>query len=89
MEEPSTPPVVPLVASSPPSIKATLVDEELVHIANNDQQGQKTNHGRGRGRRRGHGAHGGLHVSPIEPIVEHAHHRRPLRKRKALSCNTH
>ena len=83
MEEPSTPPVVPLVASSPPSIKATLVDEELVHIANNDQQGQKTNHGRGRGRRRGHGAHGGLHVSPIEPIVEHTYHGRPQQKRKA------
>ncbi|KAL6320844.1 hypothetical protein AAG906_008844 [Vitis piasezkii] len=93
MEVPSTPPVVPLVASSPPSIEATLVHEKLVHIANDDQQGQKTNrgrgHGRGRGRRRGRGAHGGLHVSPIEPIVEHAHHRRPLRKRKAPSCGTH
>ncbi|RVX02742.1 Serine/threonine-protein phosphatase 7 long form-like [Vitis vinifera] len=93
MEVPSTPPVVPLVASSPPSIEATLVHEELVHIANDDQQGQKTNrgrgHGRGRGRRRGRGAHGGLHVSPIEPLVEHAHHRRPLRKRKAPSCGTH
>ena len=43
MEVPSTPPVVPLVASSPPSIEATLVHEELVHIANDDQQGQKTN----------------------------------------------
>ncbi|KAL6342251.1 hypothetical protein AAG906_006874 [Vitis piasezkii] len=93
MEVPSTPPVVPLVASSPPSIEATLVHEELVHIANDDQQGQKTNrgrgHGRGRGRRRGRGAHGGLHVSPIEPLLEHAHHRRPLRKRKAPSCGTH
>ncbi|RVW94916.1 Serine/threonine-protein phosphatase 7 long form-like [Vitis vinifera] len=93
MEVPSTPPVVPLVASSPPSIEATLVHEELVHIANDNQQGQKTNrgrgHGRGRGRRRGRGTHGGLHVSPIEPIVEHAHHRRPLRKRKAPSCGTH
>ena len=97
MEVPSTPPVVPLVASSPPSLEATLVHEELVHIANDDQQGQKTNrgrghgrgHGRGRGRRRGRGAHGGLHVSPIEPLVEHAHHRRPLRKRKAPSCGTH
>ncbi|KAL6333351.1 hypothetical protein AAG906_028536 [Vitis piasezkii] len=37
MEVPSTPPVLPLVASSPPSIEATLVDEELVHIANDDQ----------------------------------------------------
>ncbi|RVX07531.1 Serine/threonine-protein phosphatase 7 long form-like [Vitis vinifera] len=68
MEVPSTPPVVPLVASSPPSIEATLVHEELVHIANDDQQGQKTNrgrgHGRGRGRRHGRGAHGGLHVNP-------------------------
>ena len=89
MEVPSTPPIVPLVASSPPSIEATLVDEELVHIANDDQQGQKTYRGRGRGRRRGRGAHGGLHVSPIKPIVEHTHHRRPLRKRKALSCCTH
>ncbi|RVW93259.1 hypothetical protein CK203_022313 [Vitis vinifera] len=61
MEVPSTPPVVPLVASSPPSIEATLVHEELVHIENDDQQGQKTNrgrgHGLGRGRRRGPGAH--------------------------------
>ncbi|KAL6339402.1 hypothetical protein AAG906_032934 [Vitis piasezkii] len=74
--------VVPLVASSPPSIEATLVHEELVHIENDDQQRQKTNRGRGH-------AHGGLHVSPIEPIVEHAHHRHPLRKRKAPSCGTH
>ncbi|KAL6318266.1 hypothetical protein AAG906_035809 [Vitis piasezkii] len=37
MKVPSTPPVIPLVASSPQSIKATLVDEELVHIANDDQ----------------------------------------------------
>ena len=72
MEVPSTPPVVLLVASSPPSIEAILVDE-LVHIANDDQQGQKNDRGRGRGRRRGHGANGGLHVSLIEPIVEHAH----------------
>ena len=49
MEVPSTPPVVPLVASLPPSIEATLVDEKLVHIANDDQQGQKTNRGRGHG----------------------------------------
>ena len=93
MEVPSISPVVPLVASLPQPIEGTLVDEELVHIENDDQQGQKTNrgrgHGLGRGRRRGPGAHGGLNVSPIEPIVEHAHHRRPLRKRKALSCNTH
>ena len=89
MEVSSTPPVVPLVASSPQPIEATLVYEELVHIANDDQQGQKTNRGRGHGQGRGHGAHGGLHVSLIEPIVEHAHHRCPLRKRKALSCSTH
>ncbi|KAL6342228.1 hypothetical protein AAG906_006846 [Vitis piasezkii] len=38
MEVPSTRPVVPLVASSPPSIEATLVDEELVHIANDDRK---------------------------------------------------
>ena len=89
MEVPSTPPVVPLLASSPPSIEVILVDKELVYIANDDQQGQKTDRGRGRGRRRGRGAHGGLRVSPIEPLVEHAHHRRPLRKRKAPSCGTH
>ena len=35
MKVPSTPPVIPLVASSPQSIKATLVDEELVHISEN------------------------------------------------------
>ena len=42
MEVSSIPLVVPLVASLPPSIEATLVDEKLVHIANDDQQGQKT-----------------------------------------------
>ena len=47
------------------------------------------NHGRGRGKRCGRGAHGGLHVSPIEPTVEHAHHRHPQLKRKAPSCGTH
>ena len=41
MEVPSTPPVVPLVASSPQLIEATLVDEEFVHIANDDQRKQK------------------------------------------------
>ena len=41
MEMPSTPPVVPLVASSPQLIEATLVDEEFVHIANDDQRKQK------------------------------------------------
>ena len=89
MEVPSTPPVIPLVASSPQSIEATLVDEELVHIANDDLQGQKNDcrrgHGWGRSRRRGHRAHGGVHVSPIEPIVEHAYHGRPQQKRKASS----
>ena len=81
MEVPSTPPLVPLVASSPQLIKTTLVDEELVHIVNNDQQGQKNDRGRehGRGRGRGHGfqAHGEVHVSSIEPIMEHAHHGHP------------
>ncbi|WJZ96477.1 hypothetical protein VitviT2T_015161 [Vitis vinifera] len=89
MEVPSTPPVVPLLASSPPSIEVILVDKELVYIANDDQQGQKTDRGRGRGRRRGRGANGGLHVSPIKPIVKHAHHRRPQGKMKAPSCGTH
>ena len=37
MEVSSTPPVVPLVASPPRPIEATLVDEELVHKANDDQ----------------------------------------------------
>ena len=62
VEVPSTPSVVPLVTSSPQSIEATLVNEELVHIANDDQQGQKNDHGRGHGRgcgrRRGRQAHG-------------------------------
>ena len=35
MEVSSTPPVVPLVASSPQPIEATLVYEELVHISEN------------------------------------------------------
>ena len=73
MEVPSTPPVVPLVASSPPSIEATLVDEKLVHIPNDDQQGQKTDRGQGHGRR----AHGGVHVTLIKPIMEHAYYGRP------------
>ncbi|KAL6324572.1 hypothetical protein AAG906_013384 [Vitis piasezkii] len=93
MDVPSTTLVVPLVALSPQPIEATLVDEELVHIANDDQRGQKNDrgrqHGRGHGRRRGCRAHGGVHVSPIEPIVEHAYHGRPQRKRKAPLCNTH
>ena len=45
MEVPSTPPIVPLVASSPQSIEATLVDEKLVHITNDDQQRQKNDRG--------------------------------------------
>ena len=49
MEVSSTPPIVLLVASSPQSIEATLVDDELVHIANDDQQGQKNDRGRGHG----------------------------------------
>ena len=85
MEVPSTPPVVLLVASSPQPIETTLVDEELVHIANDDQRGQKND----RGRRRGRGVHEGIHVSPIEPIMEHAYHGLPQRKIKAHSCGTH
>ena len=49
MEVPSNPPIVLLVASSPQSIEVTLVDEKLVHIANDDQQGQKNDRGRGHG----------------------------------------
>ena len=89
MEVSSTPPIVLLVALSPQSIEATLVDDELVHIANDDQQGQKNDRGRGRDRRRGCRAHRGVHVSPIEPIVEHAYHERPQRKKKTPSCGTH
>ena len=31
----------------------------------------------------------GVHAIPIEPIVEHAYHRRLQRKKKAPSCSTH
>ena len=37
MEVSSTLPIIPLVASPPRPIEATLVDEELVHKANDDQ----------------------------------------------------
>ena len=77
MELSSTLTIVPLFASSPLPIEATLVDEELVHITNDNQRGQKNGRGRGRGRRHGRRAHGGVHVSPIKPIVEHAYHGRP------------
>ena len=77
VEVPSIPPIVPLFASSPLSIEATLVDEELVHITNDNQRGQKNDRGRGRSRRHGRRAHGGVHVSPINPIMEHAYHGRP------------
>ena len=81
MEVSSTPPIIPLVASSPQSIEATLVDEELVHIANDDHQGQKNDRGRGHGRERdrrcGRRAHGGVHVTLIKPIMEHAYYGRP------------
>ncbi|RVW12237.1 Serine/threonine-protein phosphatase 7 long form-like [Vitis vinifera] len=89
MEAPSTPLVVPLVALSPRPIEATLIDEELVHIANDNHQGQKNDHGRGHGRRCGRRAHRGIHATPIEPIVEHAYHRCSQRKKKAPSCGTH
>ena len=93
MEVPSTTPLVPLFASSPQPIDATLVDEELVHRANDDQRGQKNDrgrrHGRGHSRKRGRRAHGGVHVSLIEPIVEHAYYGCPQRKRKAPLCSTH
>ena len=45
VEVPSIPPVVLLVASLPQPIKVTLVDDELVHIANDDQRGQNNDHG--------------------------------------------
>ena len=32
---------------------------------------------------------GGVHVNPIEPIVEHSYHGHPQRKRKTPSCGTH
>ena len=89
MEVSSTPPIVLLVASSPQSIEATLVDDELVHIANDDQQGQKNDRSQGHDRRCGCRAHRGVHVSPIEPIVEHAYHGRPQQKKKTPLCGTH
>ena len=85
----STTLTVPLVASSPQPIETTLVDEELVHIANDNQQGQKNDSGWGHGKRCGHRAHGGVHIIPIEPIVEHSYHGHPQRKRKTPSCGTH
>ena len=89
MEVSSTPPVVPLVASSPQSMEVTLVDEKLVHIENDDQQEQKNDRGGGHGQGRGRRAHGGVHVNPIEPIMEHAYHGHPQRKMKTSSCGTH
>ena len=89
MEGPSTLPIVPLVASPPQPIEAILVDEELGHKGNDDQRGQKNDHGRGHGTRHDCQVHREVHVSPIEPIVEHAYHGRPQLKRKTLSCGTH
>ena len=45
MELSSTLTIVPLFASSPQPIDATLVDEKLVHRANDDQRGQKNDRG--------------------------------------------
>ena len=57
MEVPFIPLVVPLVASLPQPIKGTLVDEKLVHIANDDQRGQNNDRDRRRDRRHGLQAH--------------------------------
>ena len=48
----STSPVVPLVASSPQPLEATLVDEKLVPTINDDQQGQEDYCGWGHCKRR-------------------------------------
>ena len=64
MEGPSTLPIVPLVASPPQPIEAILVDEELGHKGNDDQRGQKNDHGRGCGRRRGRQTHGRYMLAP-------------------------
>ena len=66
-----------------------MVDEELVHTTNDDQQGQEDYHGRGHGEECGHQGHGRAHVNPLQPIVKHAYHLRPQRKRKAHSCCTY
>ena len=49
IEMSSTLPIVPFIASPPQPIEVILVDEELVHIANDDQRGQKNDRGRGHG----------------------------------------
>ena len=64
VEVPSIPLVVLFVASLPQSIEVTLVDEELVHIKNDDQRGQNNDHGWGRDRRHGCWAHGGYMLAP-------------------------
>ena len=51
-----------------------MVDEELVHIANDDQQGQEDYRCQGHGEGRGHQGHGRAHVNPLQPIVKHAYH---------------
>ncbi|KAL6335104.1 hypothetical protein AAG906_026484 [Vitis piasezkii] len=78
MEVSSTLPIIPLVASPPRPIEATLVDEET-----------EDDRSRGHGRRRDCQVHREVHVSPIEPIVEHAYHGRPQLKWKTPSCSTH
>ena len=91
VEVPSTPLVVPLIASSPQPLEAMSNDEESTPTTNVDQERQDDDHGRGRGRRCGrrHGRqeHERVHASPIEPMV--AHHGCPIRKRKAHLCGTH
>ena len=64
VEVPSIPLVVLFVASLPQSIEVTLVDEELVHIKNDDQRGQNNDYGWGRDRKHGRWAHGGYMSAP-------------------------
>ena len=87
VEVPSTPPAVPLVASSLQSLKAMSNDEESVAITNVDQKRQDDDHGQGCGRKHCHQEHERVHASPIELMV--GHHGRLTQKRKALFYGTH
>ena len=73
MEIPSTSPVVPLVVSSPQQLEVMSNVEELVPIANVDQERKNDDHGQGHGRRcgmrYGRREHERVHTSIIEPMV--------------------
>ena len=87
VDVPSTPPAVPLVASSLQSLEAMSNDEESVATTNVDQERQDDDHGQGCGRKHCHQEHERVHASPIELMV--GHHGCLIQKRKALSCGTH